>query len=68
MSVPTQTELSFFLRKKASVYGLVQYNYLQYFSHYDCIAEVMGVQLGARQDWRMDACKAIVATLLGKQG
>ena len=63
-----KTLTAFFLRKNSSVYGLVQYNYLQCFSHYDCIAEAMGVQLGARQDWRTDACKVIVATLLGKQG
>ena len=63
-----KTLMAFFLRKNTSVYGLVQYNYLQCFSHYDCIAEAMGVQLGSRKDWRTDACKAVAVTLLEKQG
>ncbi len=59
-----KTLIAFFLRKNSSVYGLVQYNYLQCFSHYDCIAEAMGVQMGARNDWRTGDTAKVVNSLL----
>lgn len=61
-----KTLLAFFLRKNSSVYGLVQYNYLQCFSHHDCISEAMGVQLASRRDYRMQETKKIAEFLLKK--
>lgn len=61
-----KTLWSFLLRKNTSVYALVQYNYVQCFSHQDCISEAMGLQLGIREDWRTTQ-SAQIATMLSKK-
>lgn len=61
-----KTLWAFLLRKNNSVYGLVQYNYMQCFSHHDCISEAMGLQLGIRQDWRTSHSAEKATMLLQK--
>ena len=61
-----KTLVAFLLRKNTSVYALVQYNYMQCFSHQDCIGEAMGVQLGVRKDYRTSKSKEIAEFLLKK--
>lgn len=61
-----KTLLAFFLRRNTSVYSLVQYNYMQCFSHHDSISEAMGLQLGVRRDWRTPETKRIAETFLKK--
>lgn len=61
-----KTLLAFLFRKNTSVYGLVQYNYLQCFSHHDCIAEAMGLQLGDRKDWRTPETRQCATELMKK--
>lgn len=61
-----KTLWAFLLRKNTSVYALVQYNYMQCFSHQDCISEAMGVQIKARNDYRTQETQKCASVLIKK--
>jgi poly-gamma-glutamate synthesis protein (capsule biosynthesis protein) len=60
-----KTVWAFMRHKNTSIYALVQYNYMQCFSHQDCISEAMGLQLNIREDFRSADAEKVVDFLVG---